>query len=131
MIVDSSALVAVATREPRYRELVEALTTSRLTAVGAPTLVETGMVLTSRMDARGRAALEALLTVHDIAVITFDAEHWREAVTAFSRYGKGRHPAGLNFGDCLTYATARRSGRPLLCLGDDFAQTDLEVVPLG
>lgn len=60
-----------------------------------------------------------------IGVIPFEEEHWNEAAAAFRRYGKGRHPAGLNLGNCMTYATARLAQRPLLCLGDDFAQTDL------
>jgi ribonuclease VapC len=61
-------------------------------------------------------------------VLSFGDAHWRIAQSAFVRYGKGRHPAALNFGDCLTYATAYVAGEPLLCVGNDFAQTDLELV---
>jgi ribonuclease VapC len=61
-------------------------------------------------------------------VIPFEDHHWPIAIDAFLRFGKGRHQAGLNFGDCLTYAVARVADQPLLCLGDDFAQTDLELV---
>ena len=99
--------------------------------VGAPTLVETSIVLSSRAGRGGQTALEGILSDRAIVVVPFDDQHWREAVMAFSRFGKGRHPARLNFGDCLTYATARRAGRPLLCIGDDFAQTDLDLVPLA
>jgi ribonuclease VapC len=60
----------------------------------------------------------------------FGEGHWRLASQAFARYGNGRHPAGLSFGDCLTYATAKLAARPLLCVGDDFTRTDLELVPL-
>jgi ribonuclease VapC len=63
-----------------------------------------------------------------LVVVPFGEDHWGAAVDAFLCYGKGRHPAGLNVGDCLTYAVARLAGEPLLCLGDDFARTDLELV---
>jgi ribonuclease VapC len=58
-------------------------------------------------------------------VVPFDDSHWALALDAYVRFGKGRHPSGLNFGDCLTYATAKLAGQPLLCIGDDFARTDL------
>jgi ribonuclease VapC len=64
----------------------------------------------------------------DIEEIPFGSVHWREAVDAFRRFGRGQHPAGLNFGDCLTYAAASLSGEPLLFVGDSFAKTDLESV---
>jgi ribonuclease VapC len=66
-----------------------------------------------------------LLASADAIVIEFGQRHWREAVSAWGRFGKGRHPAGLNFGDCLTYATALVAGEPLLAKGDDFTQTDI------
>jgi len=59
--------------------------------------------------------------------VSFGEDHWREAARAFRRFGKGRHPAALNFGDCLTYAVARLAGAPLLCVGEDFPQTDLDL----
>ena len=130
MIVDTSAIVAMALREPGHVALADALGSAEVAGVGAPTLVETGMVMTSREGARGYHAMEAILREQSIAVIPFDDGHWRAAVAAFSRFGKGRHAAGLSFGDCLSYATARQAGRPLLCLGNDFAQTDLDLVPL-
>jgi len=61
-------------------------------------------------------------------VIPFDDEHWAVAITAFQRFGKGRHPAALNFGDCLTYAVARLADERLLCIGEDFVRTDLDVI---
>lgn len=66
-----------------------------------------------------------------LIVIPFEEEHWRAAADAFVRYGKGRDPAGLNFGDCMTYATAQLAGRPLLCLGEDFTKTDLPLATPG
>ena len=93
--------------------------------MGAPTLAETGIVLSSRL---GREALTLLsLFVHEtrLTVIPFGEEHWLAAAAAFQRFGKGRHRAGLNFGDCMTYAVARLSGQPLLCTGRDFPRADL------
>ena len=68
------------------------------------------------------------MSERSVVVIPFGTEHWPVAVDAFARSGKGRHPARLNFGDCLTYAVAKRAGEPLLCVGGDFAQTDLALV---
>ena len=127
MIVDSSALVAILAREPGWEDLSAAVAGATATRVGAPTLVETGMVLHRRIGAIARTALERFLADAEIETLPFTDRHWPLALRAFSRYGKGRHPAGLNFGDCLTYAVAFVAREPLLCLGDDFAQTDLEL----
>lgn len=125
MIVDSSAIIAILLREPGHEVVLESLRSSPLTGVGAPTLVESGMVLVARIGLGGKTLVARLVQVAGISVIPFSAEHWPVAVDAFVRFGKGRHRAGLNFGDCMTYAVARLAGEPLLCLGDDFAQTDL------
>lgn len=82
-------------------------------------------MLSSKLGDDARILLFRLLKELRAEVIPFGAEHWVEAVAAFLRYGKGRHPAGLDFGDCMTYATAKLSGEPLLFLGDDLARTDL------
>ncbi len=133
MILDTSALVAVITVEETAPALFDVLADSPGISVGAPSLVETAMVLEGRLagstpDASSRLAL--FMARFDVEVLPFVAQHWPVAWAAFLRYGKGRHPAGLNFGDCLTYATAKLAGQPLLCLGEDFARTDLELVPL-
>ena len=133
MILDTSAIVAVITLEQTAPALFDVLADAPAISVGAPSLVEAGMVLEGRLagsspDASSRLAL--LMARFDIEVLPFVAQHWPVAWAAFLRYGKGRHPAGLNFGDCLTYATAKLAAQPLLCLGDDFAQTDLELVTL-
>ncbi|MGH3797477.1 MAG: type II toxin-antitoxin system VapC family toxin [Pseudonocardiaceae bacterium] len=128
MIVDSSALVAILLAEPKHETLVDHLARATLVGVGAPTLAETGIVLTARLGVVGRSLLSRLLDEAGIETIAYTAAHWPVAVDAFTRYGKGRHPAALNFGDCLTYATCRIAGRPLLCTGDDFPRTDLRVV---
>lgn len=83
------------------------------------------MVLSSRLGEDSRRLLDDFLQEMDVEVIPFTAQHYEVAVDAFERFGKGRHPAALNFGDCLTYAVARLSGLPLLYTGEDFARTDL------
>jgi ribonuclease VapC len=127
VILDSSAIVTVFLREKGSDRVLDALETADVCRVGAPTLVETAMVLTSRLGDDGRTMLLSLLQEVNVDVLSFGDAHWRIAQSAFVRYGKGRHPAALNFGDCLTYATAYVAGEPLLCVGDDFAQTDLEL----
>ncbi len=126
MILDTSAILAVVFREPGYEQLLARLQAAEAVAVGAPTLAETGIVLHARMGEASRGLVERILDELAIQEIPFAEIHWREAVEAFRRFGKGRHPAGLNFGDCLSYAAAKLSGEPLLFVGDVFARTDLD-----
>ena len=133
MLLDSSALVALVMAEDSARAVFDAISDAPTRAIGAPTLVETAMVLDGRRSAGSRGASSELALVmarFEVAVLPFGQDHWPVAWAAFLRYGKGRHPAGLNFGDCLTYAVAKLSGLPLLCVGADFAQTDLTLVTL-
>jgi ribonuclease VapC len=125
LILDSSAIIAVVEEEDGSAELATALAAAPSVAVGAPTLFETAIVLIAREGTAGRTTLIHFLADNDIASIPFGARHWTIAAEAFIRFGKGRHPARLNYGDCMTYATARLADDPLLCVGDDFAQTDL------
>ena len=127
MIVDTSALVAVTFREPGYQRLVAKLTGAPSTGIGTPTLAETGLVLTCRLGRDPRDLVIRLLDEFSIEEVPFGDQHWREAVDAYLRFGKGRHKARLNFGDCLTYAVARLAGEPLLFVGNDFAETDIEL----
>lgn len=131
MIVDSSALVAILLRQPDHEPVLGCLVREPAPAVGSPTLVETGIVLTARIGVGGQTLLARFAQEANLVVLPFTDEHWGAAVEAFRRYGKGRHPAQLNFGDCLTYATARLAGEPLLCLGNDFARTDLDLALVG
>jgi ribonuclease VapC len=124
VIVDSSALVAIVLREPGWAVLVDKLSAGAA-GVGAPTLAEAGVVLTAKLGPRGRSLLARVVQEAGIAVIPFTDEHWPSAIEAYGRFGKGRHAAALNFGDCLTYAVARLASQPLLYVGDDFARTDL------
>jgi ribonuclease VapC len=128
VIVDSSALLAVVFREPGFERLLEFMVGEAPAAAGAPTLAETGIVLHARLGTAAQGLLERLIDELDIQEVPFGELHWREAVEAFRRYGRGRHPAGLNFGDCMAYAVARLSGEPLLFLGEDFRRTDIEAV---
>jgi ribonuclease VapC len=128
VIVDSSVIVAILLRQPDYAPVLEQLARATAPATGAPTLTETGIVLAARLGVAGKTLLARFVQESGLVVVPFGDDHWGAAVDAFLRYGRGRHPAGLNFGDCLTYAVARLAGEPLLCLGDDFARTDLQIV---
>jgi ribonuclease VapC len=127
VILDSSAIIAILLREPGYERIRERLAASERIAVGAPTVVESSMVLCSRLGRAGKTLLARFLQEADVEVMEFTAEHWTVAADAFVAYGKGRHRAGLNFGDCMTYATAKVADEPLLRVGDDLPGTDLEL----
>jgi ribonuclease VapC len=127
VIVDTSAVVAIMLREPGHERLVERLATAEVAGIGAPSLSEAGLVLTAKLRRSSLPLLARFLQEARLVVVPFGEEHWRTAVEGYGRFGRGRHPAGLNFGDCLTYATARLAGQPLLCVGDDFAKTDLKL----
>ena len=125
MILDSSALVAILCQEPGHGELIEKLLASELVAVGAPTVFEAAMVLTIKTRQDGLALVHDFLRESGAVVVSFTEEHSSCAFAGYLQYGKGRHPAALNLGDCLSYATAKVSGQPLLFVGNDFPQTDL------
>ena len=127
MIVDTSALVAIVVREAGYEAVLAKLDQpDAIAGMGTPTVVELGIVLSARLGTNARPLVADLLEHFEIAEVPFGDAHWRAAIDAFWRYGRGRHRAGLNFGDCLTYAVAHLAGEPLLYLGDDFSATDLD-----
>jgi ribonuclease VapC len=126
MIVDSSAILCVLFREEGHEGVLTRLLDEPGPAAGAPTLAETAIVLTARLGPSARGLLERFLDEVGIQEVSFGELHWREAVDAYRRFGKGRHPAALNFGDCMTYAVAALAGEPLLFIGQNFARTDLE-----
>ncbi|MGB6582016.1 MAG: type II toxin-antitoxin system VapC family toxin [Streptosporangiaceae bacterium] len=130
MIIDSSAILSVIGKEPGCERIIHELAASPVTRIGAPTRLETGIVLTAQFGARGKTALARFLQENSIETVAFDEAHASVALDAYSRFSKGRHPAALNFGDCCTYAIASVAGEPLLCIGDDFARTDLLLVSL-
>jgi len=125
MIVDSSALVAILLREAGYQRLLERVGAASVAGAGAHSLVESAMVLTRYTGRDPRPWISEFLRDSELEVVPLTARHWETAVDAFLLYGKGRHPASLNFGDCLTYAIAKVAGMPLLFTGDDFAKTDI------
>ena len=125
MVLDSSAIVAIHLKEPGHDRLIDAIDRAEVVVIGAPTLLETAMVLTTRLGQDARPLLSAFLRRLEAEVIAFNEEHLDAATTAFLRFGRGRHPAALNFGDCMSYAVASVAGLPLLFTGGDFAQTDI------
>ncbi len=127
MILDSSSVVAVVMQEPGYQTVLERLTGAARLAIGTPTLTESAIVLSVRLGADARGLLARLLTEGSIVTIPFTDAHFGVALDAWWRFGKGRHAAALNFGDCMAYAVARVADEPLLCTGDDFPRTNLEL----
>jgi ribonuclease VapC len=125
MVLDSSAIVAVLLKEPERDRLLEAIERAELIVVGAPTMLETTMVLTARLGQDARPLLSAFLRRLNAEVVAFNEEHLDAAMAAFLRFGRGRHPAGLNFGDCMSYAVASVANLPLLFIGEDFPRTDI------
>jgi ribonuclease VapC len=133
MIVDRSALVSLVAADAGFATLFDLLADAPIIKLGAPSLAEDAMVLDGR-DARwpqgSSSRLALIIARFETGTVSFEPRHSPVAWAAFLRYGKGRHPAARDFGDCLTYGIARLSGLLLLCVGDDFRQTDLELVQL-
>ena len=125
MTLDSSALIAVLFTEPGYLDLIDRILEAGHVRIGAPTLVETSFVYTGRRRTKTAAEVEAVVKELGITVVPFGETEWRIAVDAFTTYGRGRHKAALNFGDCLAYASAVAAGDTLLFVGDDFRKTDI------
>jgi ribonuclease VapC len=125
MVLDSSAVVAIAFREPERDRLLAKIGAATLIGIGVPTLVETAIVLTACIGDGAGERLDRVLDRFAVVRIPFDERQGTMARAAWIRFGRGRHPAALNFGDCLAYATAKLAGRPLLCTGDDFPRTDI------
>ncbi len=132
MVIDTSALLAILQDEPERRRFNEAIEVAEARRVSAATFVECSIVIESRFGAEGLRDLDRLLERAEIEIVAVDAQQARVAREAFARYGKGRHAAGLNFGDCFPYAVATVLGEPLLFKGEDFARTDVvAAVPQG
>ena len=125
MTLDSSALIAILFAEPNHLELVDRILEADSARVGAPTLVETSIVFIARRGSGAGREVEELVKELGITVVPFGEPAWQAATAAFHRYGRGRHRAALNFGDCLAYASAAVADDSLLFVGDDFAQTDI------
>jgi len=125
VIVDSSAVLAILFREPGFEVFLRAILDSRSCSISAASLVEVSIVIDSRGGDAVIRQWDEFLRVSGMSVVAFTAEQAFIARRAYSDYGKGRHPAGLNFGDCFSYALAKATGEPLLFKGEDFRLTDV------
>jgi ribonuclease VapC len=125
MTLDSSALIAILFAEAGHLDIVDSILEADAVRVGAPTLVETGLVLAGRRGGAAGAELDELIRELGVTVVPFGEAEWHAATDAYGRYGRGRHRAALNFGDCLAYATAAVAGDTLLFVGADFRRTDI------
>ena len=125
MVIDTSALLAVLLDEPERRSYNESIEAADSRVMSVATFVEVSIVLEARYGAEGLRALDRFIERAGIDLAPVDLEQARIARDAFSRFGKGRHAAALNFGDCFSYALAQVLGEPLLYKGDDFSRTDL------
>jgi ribonuclease VapC len=125
MVIDTSALVAILLEEAEAVAFVETIRGDLVRLFSAVSLLEAIMVMESRRGAEGRIELESVLREFRVEVRAFDLDQARRAAEAWQEFGKGRHAAALNLGDCATYALVRASGERLLCKGNDFAQTDI------
>jgi ribonuclease VapC len=123
MVIDTSALLAILQREPERRSFVEAIESADSTRMSVASFVESSIVIESRYGAEGLRDLDRFISRAGIELIPVDQEQGELARTAFSRFGKGCHRAGLNYGDCFSYAAAIALGEPLLYKGDDFIHT--------
>jgi ribonuclease VapC len=125
MVIDTSALIAILQDEPERRSFNEAIEIADSCRMSVANFVETSIVIEVRYGAEGLRDLDRFVDRSGIELAPVDLEQAREARLAFSRFGRGRHSAGLNFGDCFAYALARILGEPLLHKGHDFSQTDI------
>ncbi|MFG1404214.1 type II toxin-antitoxin system VapC family toxin [Xanthobacter sediminis] len=126
MVIDTSAIAAIFFNEPDAPSYRERIADDPVRLISAATLIEAAMVIEGRFGEAGGAELDLWLHKAEVEIIAVTTEHADQARRAWRRYGKGRHPAALNYGDCFSYALATLTGEPLLFKGDDFSQTDIE-----
>jgi ribonuclease VapC len=127
MVLDTSALIALLLGEPNAPRLAAAVQGSPARYVSVASVLETSLVMQARVGEQGDLEVDALVRDLELDVVPVEADQLRLARDAAVRFGKGRHPAGLNYGDLFSYALAASLGQPLLCTGEDFAQTDITV----
>jgi ribonuclease VapC len=125
MVIDTSALAAILFQEPERRKFLDAIVADPQRLVSAATMLETGIVVEGRQGEAAGREFDLFAFRAGLEVVPFDAEQLEIARSAWRKYGKGRHPAGLNFGDCFSYALAKFTGEPLLAKGTDFESTDV------
>jgi ribonuclease VapC len=130
MVIDTSALAAIFLAEPERKKFLDLIVEAGTRLISAANALETGILLeTRRGEAAGRE-FDLFLVRANLEIVPVDGEQVEIARSAWRKYGKGRHPAALNFGDCFAYALAKSSGEPLLAKATDFALTDIEVCQL-
>lgn len=125
IVVDSSALLCLLLGEPESERIAVSLENSPKALIAAPTLLEASIVAEARLGPRGVLNLQAVMRAAGIEVAGFTADEAQMAAEAWRRFGRGRHPASLNYGDCMSYAMAITHHAPLLFVGDDFTITDI------
>lgn len=125
MIIDTSAIIAVLFNEDDAEVFAQSISQSDSRRMSAATFVEAAIVVETQTKSNGSRQLDAFLRKADIAIEPVTEEHAHIARQAFIDFGKGRHPAGLNYGDCFSYALAKATGEPLLFKGKDFSKTDV------
>ncbi|ACL62432.1 type II toxin-antitoxin system VapC family toxin [Methylobacterium nodulans] len=125
MVIDTSAIVAIALDEPEAAGFERKIADDPVRLISAATVLEAAMVLETRLGEAGGSELDLWLHKAEVEIVAVEPEHADRARRAWRRYGKGRHSAGLNFGDCFSYALAALTGEPLLFKGNDFSQTDV------
>jgi ribonuclease VapC len=130
MVIDSSAILAVLQNEKDAARLAQAIEAAPRRLLSAGNLLEAAIVIESRKGEAGGRELDLLIYRAEIEVVAMDQDQAEIARLAWRRFGKGRHPAGLNYGDCFAYALATARREPLLFQGDDFSQTDIDRVQL-
>jgi len=128
VVIDSSALLAILLAEPERSHFVDLITEASVRLLSAANALETAIVSESRLKIAGGHELDVLIQKAAIEIVSVDSEQYFVARQAWRRFGKGRHPAALNFGDCFAYALSRVSGEPLLAKGTDFQKTDLQLL---
>ncbi|HQN17510.1 MAG TPA: type II toxin-antitoxin system VapC family toxin [Syntrophobacteraceae bacterium] len=126
MVIDTSALVAILLGEPEAETIAWAIAADPKRLISTFTALETAIVIEAKKGESGGRELDLLLHQARIEMVPMTAEQFEMARSAWRKFGKGRHPAGLNIGDCCSYALAKCSGEPLLFKGDDFSQTDIK-----
>jgi len=127
MVIDTSALAAIFFAEPERQEFLDAITAAGSRLISAASVLETGIVLESRLGENAGREFDLFVVRANLQIVPVDADQADLARSAWRKYGKGRHPAALNFGDCFSYALAKFSGEPLLAKGTDFNLTDIAV----
>lgn len=129
MVIDTSAILAIILNEPEATDLERRIVADPVRLISAATLLEAAIVIEARLGDAGGREFDLWLHRLDAETVPVDAEQADMARRAWRRFGKGRHPAGLNYGDCFAYALAATRGEPLLFKGEDFSRTDLAAAP--